>query len=69
MERQANKHRREPDFGVGDFVWVTTKNRRTERPSCKLDYQMAGLYEILEKIGNAYKVKLPESIKVHLVFY
>jgi transposase InsO family protein len=68
MERQANKHRREPDFGVGDFVWVTTKNWRTERPSRKLDYQMAGPYEILEKIGNAYKVKLPESIKVHPIF-
>ncbi len=29
---------------------------------------MAGPYEILEKIGNAYKVKLLESIKVHPVF-
>jgi hypothetical protein len=39
-----------------------------EQPSCKLDYQMAGPYKILEKIGNLYKVKLPDSVKVHPVF-
>ena len=26
MEQQANKHRREPNFTIGDKVWVTTKN-------------------------------------------
>ena len=29
---------------------------------------MAGLYPILEKVGNLYRVKLPEMIKVHPVF-
>jgi hypothetical protein len=29
---------------------------------------MAGLYEILKKVRNSYKVDLLESIKVHLVF-
>ena len=29
---------------------------------------MAGLYKVFEKIGNLYKVKLPDSIKVYLVF-
>ena len=39
-----------------------------ERPSCKLDYQMAELYKILKKIGNLYKVKLPDLVKVYPVF-
>jgi hypothetical protein len=39
-----------------------------EQPSRKLDYQMAGLYKIFEKIGNLYKVKLLDSVKVHPVF-
>ena len=29
---------------------------------------MAGLYKVFKKIGNFYKVKLPDSIKVYLVF-
>ena len=68
IEQQVNKHRWEPNFTVGDIVWVMTRNQKTEWPSCKLDYQMAGPYKVLEKIGNLYKVKLPDSIKVHPIF-
>jgi hypothetical protein len=30
---------------------------------------MDGLYKVLEQIGHSFKLKLLESIKVHLVFY
>jgi hypothetical protein len=30
---------------------------------------MDSLYEILEQIGHSFKLKLPESIKVHPVFH
>jgi hypothetical protein len=30
---------------------------------------MDGPYEILKQIGHSFKLKLPESIKVHPVFY
>jgi len=29
---------------------------------------MARPYKIFKKIGNSYKIKLPDLIKVHLVF-
>jgi hypothetical protein len=68
MEMQTNKRRREPDISVGDLVWVSTKIWKAERPSRKLDYQMAGPRKVLEKVGSSYKVDLLETIKVHPVF-
>ena len=65
---QANRHRREEDFGVGDQVFITTKDWLQDRPSRKLSHTTSGPYKIIEKIGNAYKLDLPPSINVHPVF-
>jgi hypothetical protein len=59
---QANKHRREEDFGVGNYVMVTTKHWNLRRPSRKLSEQLAGPFQ------NSYRLDLPESIKVHPIF-
>ena len=68
MEQQANKYRCKLDFTVGDMVWVIIKNWKTERLSRKLDYKMAGLYKIINKVGNLYKVELLDLIKVYPIF-
>jgi hypothetical protein len=65
---QANKHRRPVDFTVGDWVWVSTKNWSTDRPSRKLGYQQEGPYQILEQVGHSYKLDLPATNTVHPVF-
>jgi hypothetical protein len=44
------------------------KNWKTQRPSKKLDHQMADSFEITKKIGNSYEVKLFDTIKIHNVF-
>jgi len=64
---QANKHRRPVDFQVGDKVYVSTKTWNMDRPSRKLDQQMAGPYVILERVGNAFRIDLPPSIRIHPV--
>jgi hypothetical protein len=38
-------------------------------PSQKLAEQSVRPYMIIEKVGNAYCIDLPESIKVHPVFH
>ena len=68
-ERDINIHWRIPDFDVGDEVWVTRKGWRTLRPSKKLDNQNEGPFKILKKVGHSYQLKLPDSVKVHDVFY
>jgi transposase InsO family protein len=67
--RQANKHRRDVDFEVGDKVWVSTKHWKTDRPSRKLADQQSGPYEIIEQVGHSFRLRLPDSIKVYPVFH
>jgi transposase InsO family protein len=67
-QQDVDPHRRPVDFQVGEKVWVSTKNWKTQRPSRKLDHQMAGPYEIIRQIGHSYEVKLPDSMRIHPVF-
>jgi hypothetical protein len=62
--RDVDPHKRPVDFEVKDKVFVSTKNWKTQRLSRKLDYQMAGPFEITRKIGNSYEVKLPDTMKI-----
>ena len=64
---QANKHRRPVDFDVDDLVYVKRKNWTTDRPSHKLDYQNIGPYRIIERVGHAFRLDLPNDIKIHPV--
>jgi hypothetical protein len=69
MATQANKTRREPDFTVGDSVYVTRKGWATGRPSTKLDHQLAGPFRITGMKGNSYEVDLPANMKMSNVFH
>ena len=68
MSKHVNQHRREIDWQVKDFVYLSARNLKSDRPSRKLADQWKGPYEILEKVGNAYRLKLPEGSKIHPVF-
>jgi hypothetical protein len=52
--KQANKKRREPDFGPGDMVYVIKKTWKTDRPSDKLDYPLARPFKIDKIVGHSY---------------
>ena len=67
--RQANKKRRVPDFGPEDMVYVIKKTWKTDRPSDKLDYPLAGPFKILKMAGHSYRLELPTSYRIWPVFH
>jgi len=60
---QANRHRRVPDFDVGDRVVVIKQRETTGRPSDKLSFPVTQQhYEIVEKTDHgSFRLRVPES--------
>lgn len=74
MRNQANKHRREVEYEVGDMVFLKIQpyklKKLTKKVNQKLSPRFYGPYEILQKLGAiAYKLKLPEDTRVHPIFH
>lgn len=74
MKHQADAHRRDVHFEVGQWVYVRL------RPICqrsitgtahpKLSKRFFGPFQIFEKIGPiAYRLQLPPTAKIHPVFH
>ena len=74
MKRQADKHRSERSFAVGDWVFLKVQpyvqSSLARRANQKLSFRFFGPYKILERIGAAaYKLALPSSSSIHHVFH
>lgn len=63
MQEQANKHKRDVNYEVGDMVHLKlqpyTHKSLAKKTNEKLSLRFCGHYKILKKIGNvAYKLEL-----------
>jgi hypothetical protein len=68
----ANKKRLPLELKVGDKVWVSNRNLKSDRPSKKLDWKYLGPGTVKECVGNpptAYRIDLPELKGAHPVFH
>ena len=62
MARQANRHRRQPDFGPGDYVFVIKKGWSTDRPADKLDWPLTRTPLKIKAIrGHSYELEVPKG--------
>ena len=74
MKQQADKHRLEREFAVGDWVYLKLQPyvqlsvaRRTNQ---KLSFKYFGPYLVLQRVGKvAYKLQLPADSHVHPVVH
>ena len=72
MKRQVDRSRKEEEeYGIGDKVLISTKHFSAElmkRVMKKLTEKFIGLYVVRKIVSeNAVKLKLPVSLRVHLV--
>ncbi|MBW0581905.1 hypothetical protein O181_121620 [Austropuccinia psidii MF-1] len=65
FKKYENRNRAiQPDFQLGDKVWLASKNIKTTRPTKKLSERWLGLFEVIKKIGShAYHLKLAQQWK------
>ncbi len=69
MMKQVNKHRKEVDYEVGSKMFLNERNIVTARSFKKLDDKMLDSFTNLDLVDSSYKLKLPESMRVHDVFH
>ncbi len=75
MKQQEKQHRSEILFEVGDWVfWRLQPYKQMSLKQAKKDNKLSpkyyGPYKVLQNIGTmAYKLELPASSRVHLVFH
>lgn len=48
------RHKESPKYKIGDMVWLSTKNMKTEKLSKKLDHKMIGPYQIKALVKSSY---------------
>jgi hypothetical protein len=75
MKQQADQHRSERSFEVGDWVFLRLqpykqKSLKKSKKDNKLSPKYYGPYKVFQNIGTmAYKLELSSSSRVHLVFH
>lgn len=74
MKQYADRHRKERQFSIGEWVYLKPQPYRqvtvTGLRNKKLSPKFYGPYEVIKKIGaSAYRLNLPEGSAIHPVFH
>ena len=74
MKFQADKHKQERSFKVGDWVYLRLQPYRQTilayKEKWKLSPRFFGPFQILQKVGTvSYKLALPPEFRLHPAFH
>ena len=69
MIEQANKHRKDVSYQVGDKMFLSSKNIKTARFSSKLEDKMLSPFETKKIVETSYQLDLPTTMRTHDVFH
>jgi hypothetical protein len=71
LRQYANSLRKLHEFAVGDMVWLSGKNIRTEQLCRRLGHRFYGPYLVIERVSmQTYRSKLQEEIgNIYHVFH
>ena len=72
MKQNADKHRVERSFEIGDYVLLTSKYLNLKKPSVAKKFcpVFVGPFKVIQRIGrSAYKLQLPVGCKIHDVIH
>ena len=74
MKSQANKHRQDRSFVVGDWVYLRLQPYRQKtlayKGKWKLSPRYFGPFKVIQKVRFvSYRLDLPPESKIHLIFH
>lgn len=70
QEQTANRHRRDVQFHIGDWVHLSTKFLSLSTGVRKLSDRFVGPFQVIQRMGSvAYRLALPATSQLHPVFH
>ena len=56
-------------YELGDYVWLSSRNIKTARPSTSLENRQLGPFEVIQRVGTSYRLRISDGWRKDNVFH